>query len=148
MNIALIGYGKMGKAIEAIAIDNGHEVICRISETDPLDQLLVEPVDIAIEFTEPASAFQNISFCLNNNIPIISGTTGWLEKLEEAKSLCHEKSGTFLYASNFSIGVNLFFELNEWLASKMANLQFDVSMKEIHHTEKKRQPKWDRHHPG
>lgn len=140
MRIALIGYGKMGKAIEQIAVKAGHTIALTVNNTDDLVQMNESNVDIAIEFTQPESAFENISYCISNNIPVISGTTGWLNKLPEIEELCKSTNGTFLYASNFSIGVNLFFELNKWLATKMAQLDFKPSMKEIHHTEKKDSP--------
>ncbi|WP_420578077.1 4-hydroxy-tetrahydrodipicolinate reductase [Ekhidna sp.] len=140
MNIALIGYGKMGKAIEQIALKAGHTISCIVHSSDDLSSLTQEIIDVAIEFTQPESAFDNLSFCINNGIPVISGTTGWIGQLPEIEKQCREKDGTFLYASNFSIGVNLFFELNEWLAKKMAQLDFTPSMKEIHHTEKKDSP--------
>ncbi|WP_424964169.1 4-hydroxy-tetrahydrodipicolinate reductase [Ekhidna sp.] len=140
MNIALIGYGKMGKAIEQIALRADHSISCIVHSSDDLDLLAQADVDVAIEFTQPESAFENLSYCIDNNIPVISGTTGWIDRLQEIECLCKEKGGTFLYASNFSIGVNLFFELNKWLAEKMAQLDFTPSMKEIHHTEKKDSP--------
>lgn len=140
MNIALIGYGKMGKAIEQIALKAGHTISCIVHSSDDLSSLTQESIDVAIEFTQPESAFDNLSFCINNGIPVISGTTGWIDQLPEIEKQCREKDGTFLYTSNFSIGVNLFFELNEWLAKKMAQLDFTPSMKEIHHTEKKDSP--------
>ncbi len=140
MRIALIGYGKMGKAIEKIAGDAGHEVKYTIDHDDQLSSLQADQIDIAIEFTQPSSAYNNIVFCLENSIPVISGTTGWLGRLEKVKELCIERNGTFMYASNFSIGVNLFFELNEWLAGKMKNLSFNPSITEVHHTEKKDSP--------
>lgn len=140
MRIALIGYGKMGKAIEKIALSQGHAIAVVIEEGSDLNKLAETKVDLAIEFTQPESAFNNISFCINNNIPVIVGTTGWLDQLADVEKLCEEKNGTFLYASNFSIGVNLFFEMNKWLADKIAQLNFTPSMKEIHHTEKKDSP--------
>ncbi len=140
MRIALIGYGKMGKAIEQIAMDKGHIVVYKIDHGDNLNQIDPEEIDIAIEFTQPDSAFNNLSFCLKNRIPVISGTTGWLDKMSLIEELCKETDGTFLYASNYSIGVNLFFELNEWLASKMQSLDFSSQIREIHHTEKKDSP--------
>ena len=140
MRIALIGYGKMGQTIERIATINGHEVIQRIDKNDSVTNIDSGEVDIAIEFTQPDSAFDNLAYCLENNIPVISGTTGWLDKKDQIEALCRKKNGTFLYASNFSIGVNIFFELNDWLASKMNNLSFSSSITEIHHTEKKDSP--------
>lgn len=140
MKIALIGYGKMGKAIERIATSKGHQVVYTIDTKDSTKDIEPSKINIAIEFTQPDAAFENLSFCLQNNIPVISGTTGWLDKMEEVKTLCHENEGTFLYASNYSIGVNLFFELNEWLASRMQNLHFKSAITEVHHTEKKDSP--------
>ncbi|SNS79534.1 dihydrodipicolinate reductase [Ekhidna lutea] len=140
MKIALIGYGKMGKAIEQIALGEGHTIDFIIKSPKDLAHLAPNSVDLAIEFTQPESAFQNLSHCLKNQIPVISGTTGWLDQLTEIETFCKEKNGTFLYASNFSIGVNLFFELNKWLAEKMAQLEFRPAIKEIHHTEKKDSP--------
>lgn len=143
IKIALLGYGKMGKSIEQIALERGHEVVLRIGH-DNLNELNEESIksaDVAIEFSNPESAFQNISFCLNHGVPVVSGTTGWLENLEKTEALCTQKNGSFLYASNFSIGVNIFFELNKKLASLMKNHQeYEVSMEEIHHTQKKDAP--------
>ena len=140
MKIALIGYGKMGKAIEKIALENTHSISHKIGVNDSIESLTDSKPDIAIEFTQPESAFENISFCLEHGIPVISGTTGWLERLAEIEQLCSENQGTFLYASNFSVGVNLFFELNKWLADKMSNTDFKPEITEIHHTEKKDSP--------
>ena len=140
MRIGLIGYGKMGKSIEKIAIQEILEVSHKIEDGDPLTNLIENPPDVAIEFTQPTSAFNNLKFCLENNIPVISGTTGWLDHYEEIISLCQERNGTFLYSSNFGIGVNLFFELNEWLARRAGRVSFDVSIEETHHTEKKDSP--------
>lgn len=140
MKIALIGYGKMGKAIEVVATEAGHFISHKIESKAQLEELLTETPDIAIEFTQPEAAFENIKFCIENNIPVLTGTTGWLDRLPEIEQLCIDHSGTFLTASNFSIGVNLFFELNTWLASKMNKLGFDCTLEEIHHTEKKDSP--------
>ncbi|GAB4243863.1 MAG: 4-hydroxy-tetrahydrodipicolinate reductase [Ekhidna sp.] len=140
MKIALIGYGKMGRAIEAIARKERIEVVATFKNGDDLDVLKNKEVDVAIEFTQPDAAFDNITFCINQGIPVISGTTGWTSQLESIKALCEEKNGTFLYASNFSIGVNLFFELNRWLAKRMQMLGFKPEITEIHHTEKKDSP--------
>lgn len=135
MKIALLGYGKMGKAIEKVALERGHEIVLRKSSTSSFDGL--EKADVAIDFSVPASAVCNISECFNTNIPVVCGTTGWLENYDEIIALCHEKKGTFIYGSNFSLGVNLFFELNDYLAKMMANFnQYKVSMEEIHHTQK------------
>lgn len=140
MRIALIGYGKMGKTIEKIAEEKGHTISFAIQTSQDLEKLNSDNVDLAIEFTEPDSAFNNVCHCLIQGIPVISGTTGWQHELALVEDLCEEKEGTFLWASNFSIGVNLFFELNKWLAVKMSKLDFTPSMKEIHHTEKKDSP--------
>ena len=139
MKIALLGYGKMGKIIEQIALQKGHEIVLKVDEnTKNYDVTLA---DVAIDFSIPSIAFANISNCLNNNVPIVSGTTGWLEKFEEAKKLCIEKKSGFIYASNFSLGVNIFFELNEYLAKMTRNLsQYQISMEEIHHTQKLDKP--------
>ena len=100
--------------------------------------LVIFKIDVAIEFSEPHVAFNNIRTCIENGIKVISGTTGWLEKLTAVKEICHNNNGTFLHASNFSVGVNLFFEINEWLSKKIAHLKYEPKLKEIHHTEKKR----------
>jgi len=135
MKIALLGYGRMGQTIEKIALKRGHSVVLKADEnTDNYD---ISIADIAIDFSIPSVAFQNISNCFANNVPVISGTTGWLEKFEEATNLCNQHNGGFIYASNFSLGVNIFFELNEQLAKMMANLsQYKISLEEIHHTKK------------
>ena len=139
MKIALLGYGKMGHAIEKIATERGHEIILRKSENDTFDGL--EIADVAIDFSAPSSAFNHISEALNRNIPIISGTTGWLDKYNEIVALCQEKNGSFIYGSNFSLGVNLFFLLNEKLAKIMKNFpEYQVQMEEIHHTQKLDKP--------
>ena len=130
----------MGKAIEKIALNAGHKITHIIDDHSEIEKLNSSSVELAIEFTQPEAAFNNVSYCLTEGIPVISGTTGWQDKLELAENLCKEKGGTFLWASNFSIGVNLFFELNNWLADKMSKLDFRPSMEEIHHTEKKDSP--------
>jgi 4-hydroxy-tetrahydrodipicolinate reductase len=135
MKIALLGYGKMGKVIERIALERGHEIVLKKDHDNTFEGLL--NADVAIDFSVPDSAVGNISECLNNGIPVISGTTGWLADYPKMAQLCEEKNGSFIYASNFSLGVNVFFELNEYLAKMMANLkQYNVSMEEIHHTQK------------
>jgi 4-hydroxy-tetrahydrodipicolinate reductase len=135
MKIALLGYGKMGKVIERIALERGHEVVLKKDQDTSFDRL--KNADIAIDFSVPDSAVVNISECLNNGIPVISGTTGWLVDYPKMVELCNAKNGSFIYGSNFSLGVNVFFELNEYLAKMMANLkQYNVSMEEIHHTQK------------
>lgn len=135
MKIALLGYGKMGKVIEKIAIQRGHEIVLRKTSSDTFDGL--ENADAAIDFSVPTAAVTNISACLNAGIPIISGTTGWLDEYEKMATLCHDKNGAFIYGSNFSLGVNIFFELNAHLAKIMSKFnQYQVEMEEIHHTQK------------
>lgn len=135
MKIALLGYGRMGKVIERIALERGHEIVLRKNDRDTFDGL--ENADVAIDFSVPDAAVGNISTCLNGNIPVISGTTGWLEQYHDMAQLCEEKQGAFIYGSNFSLGVNIFFELNAYLAKMMSNLkQYKVSMEEIHHLQK------------
>jgi len=135
MKIALLGYGKMGKVIERIALERGHEIVLRKSSTSTYEGLA--NADVAIDFSVPDSAVCNISECFNTNTPVVCGTTGWLEHYDEMVALCKEKNGSFIYGSNFSLGVNIFFELNSYLAKMMSNLkQYKVSMEEIHHTQK------------
>ena len=135
MKIALLGYGKMGKVIERIALERGHEIVLKKDHDSSFEGL--ENADVAIDFSVPDSAVANISECLNSGIPVISGTTGWLADYPEMVELCNAKNGSFIYGSNFSLGVNVFFELNEYLAKMMGNLkQYNVSMEEIHHTQK------------
>lgn len=135
MKIALLGYGKMGKVIERIALERGHEIVLRKASSDSFDGLA--DADVAIDFSIPDAAVGNISACLNGNVPVISGTTGWLEQYHDVAQLCEEKQGAFIYGSNFSLGVNIFFELNTHLAKMMANLkQYKVTLEEIHHTQK------------
>ncbi|TMM53847.1 4-hydroxy-tetrahydrodipicolinate reductase [Maribacter algarum] len=135
MKIALFGYGKMGKMIEQVAQQRGHTIVAKV-DVDTID-IDFSSMDVAIDFSMPDAAFGNISNCIENNVPIISGTTGWLQNYDKAIALCNEKRGAFIYASNFSLGVNVFFELNSYLAKMMKNLeQYEVSMEEIHHTQK------------
>jgi len=135
MKIALLGYGKMGKVIERIALERGHQIVLRKSSASSFEGL--NNADVAIDFSVPSSAVTNISECLNNGIPVISGTTGWLEDYNKMVALCEEKKGAFIYGSNFSLGVNLFFELNNYLAKMMSKFnQYKVTMEEIHHTQK------------
>jgi 4-hydroxy-tetrahydrodipicolinate reductase len=143
MNIALIGYGKMGKIIESIAVSRGHSVNLKIdiSNAEMLTLENLQKCDVAIEFTGPHSAFNNVMKCLEVNIPVVCGSTGWLSQYDEAVAFCNKQQGTLLYASNFSVGVNVFFEVNKLLAGLMLNLpDYDVSITEIHHTEKKDAP--------
>nr|WP_297308903.1 4-hydroxy-tetrahydrodipicolinate reductase [uncultured Flavobacterium sp.] len=135
MKIALLGYGKMGKEIEKIAISRGHEIVLKKTSQNNFDGL--KNADVAIDFSLPTTAVENITACFENNIPVVSGTTGWLENYDEMVALCKQKNGSFIYGSNFSIGVNIFFELNEYLAKLMSKLNnYNVSMEEIHHTQK------------
>ena len=135
MNIALLGYGKMGKTIEQIALQRGHQIVLKVDKED--HDYDITKADVAIDFSIPTVAFNNISNCINHQIPVISGTTGWLNEYTKAVNLCEEKQGAFIYASNFSLGVNIFFELNKNLARMMTNLnQYKVSLEEIHHTQK------------
>jgi 4-hydroxy-tetrahydrodipicolinate reductase len=135
MKIALLGYGKMGKVIERIALERGHEIVLKKDEFNSYDGL--STADVAIDFSVPTAAVANISNSFNANVPVVSGTTGWLEHFDEMVTLCNEKQSGFISSSNFSLGVNIFFELNEYLAKIMS--QFDsykVTMEEIHHTQK------------
>ncbi|GAB5472978.1 MAG: 4-hydroxy-tetrahydrodipicolinate reductase [Maribacter sp.] len=135
MRIALFGYGRMGKMIEQIALKRGHTIISKI-DVDSVD-IDYSIMDVAIDFSMPDAAFENISGCLKHQVPVISGTTGWLDAYEKAVEICQEHKGSFIYASNFSLGVNVFFELNSYLAEMMKNLKdYRVSMEEIHHTKK------------
>jgi len=135
MKIALLGYGKMGKTIEQIAIQRGHTIVLKVDKEDHDYDITI--ADVAIDFSIPTVAFNNVSNCINNNVPVISGTTGWLHDYDKAVALCNEKQSAFIYASNFSLGVNIFFELNKILAKMMSNLtQYNVSLEEIHHTQK------------
>jgi len=143
MNIALIGYGKMGKAIETIALEKGHQIVLKIDIDNAADfnQENISKADVAIEFTGPHSAFENVMKCLELGIPVVCGSTGWLDKFETATNFCREKKGALLYASNYSIGVNLFFEINKYVAQLMsAHKEYNVVMEEIHHTQKKDAP--------
>lgn len=143
LHIALIGYGKMGQAIEKIAIERGHTISLKISQENhsDLNEVNIKKANVAIEFSTPESAEKNILFCLQNNIPVISGTTGWNSEMDEVEKVCRKYNGAFLYASNFSVGVNLFFELNKKLASLLKNHpEYNVSLEEIHHTQKKDTP--------
>ncbi len=135
MKIALLGYGKMGKVIEKIALERGHEIVLKKTSANSYNGL--ENADVAIDFSIPNAAVANITACLNKNIPVVSGTTGWLDSYNEMVTLCTEKNGSFIYGSNFSLGVNIFFELNRYLAELMSKFNnYKVSMEEIHHTQK------------
>ncbi|MAZ54670.1 MAG: 4-hydroxy-tetrahydrodipicolinate reductase [Flavobacteriales bacterium] len=137
MNIALIGYGKMGQLIEQIAIEKGHSITVIVNSSNPIENHNFNNVDVAIDFSTPKSAFQNIKFILSNRIPVVSGTTGWLNDIDKARKLANAKEIGFIYSSNFSIGVNIFFELNKRLSQLMQNhLEYKPSIKEIHHKSK------------
>lgn len=143
MNILLLGYGKMGQLIGQIAESRGHSLAGKINidNRSELDQLDAAKIDAAIEFSQPEAAVENIQWCLENGIPILSGTTGWLEKKPELDALTVEKNGAFFYASNYSIGVNIFFKVNEFLAKLMNETTgYTASIEEIHHTAKKDAP--------
>lgn len=143
MKILLIGYGKMGKTIAQMALAQGHEIVGKIDHTNTaeLKEYNSQNTDVAIEFTHPESAFGNISYCLTHGIPVVSGSTGWLDQFEDAKKLCAENNGAFFYASNYSVGVNLFFHFNEFVASKMQEYKaYQVSIREVHHLQKVDKP--------
>jgi 4-hydroxy-tetrahydrodipicolinate reductase len=143
MNIALIGYGKMGKTIETIALKRGHQIVLKISSQNPrdLNDEELKKADVCIEFSTPETAFHHVQSCLNAGIPTVCGTTAWLDKLQEAEEICRQQDTSFIFASNFSIGVNLFFRINEMVAQLMApHHAYRVSMEEIHHTQKKDSP--------
>lgn len=143
MNIVLLGYGKMGKVIEKVAQSRGHNIVARIDvdNRQEFEKLTVSEVDAVIEFSHPSSAFQNVKSCIEKGFPVVCGTTGWLENKPIVEALTIEKGGAFFWSSNYSIGVNLFFELNKTLAKLMSpQKQYSVSTTEIHHTEKKDAP--------
>ena len=137
MKIALLGYGKMGKAIEEIAEKRGHKIVLKVEEDIENYDLDGSEIDVAIDFSVPKAAFKNITTCFKKGIPVVSGTTGWLDHYEEAKKICKEENSGFIYASNFSLGVNVFFELNQKLADMMKGLEdYSVAIEEIHHVQK------------
>ena len=142
MKILLIGYGKMGKAIEQIALERGHSISGIVGETDNIEAVEKGTHDVAIEFTQPASAVNNIITCFKKKLPVVSGTTGWVSKMNRVSDVCEQEQGTFFYASNFSLGVNLFFMLNEHFAELMGRFgsEYQVSIDETHHTEKRDSP--------
>lgn len=143
MKLALVGYGKMGKAIEETAVRHGHEVVLKIDQPN-LHEFTKENLakaNVAIEFTGPHSAYDNVKTMLEWDIPVVCGSTGWTDRLDEIKQLCAEKNGAFIYSSNYSVGVNIFFELNKKLAALMApHREYEVLLEEIHHTQKKDAP--------
>jgi 4-hydroxy-tetrahydrodipicolinate reductase len=139
MKIALFGYGKMGKEIEQVALQRGHEIALKIdvNNINSITKDDLKKCDAAIEFSTPASALSNMKKCFDAGTPVVVGTTGWYDKLEDVKKICTEKGGCLFYASNFSIGVNIFFKVNEYLARMMNNYSdYDISMEEIHHVHK------------
>lgn len=139
MNIALVGYGRMGKEIEQIALERGHSIKLKIDQNNRsnITSEDYKDIDVAIEFSIPESAYDNINDCLDNNIPVVSGTTGWLDKLDIIKERCSSENKTFFYASNYSLGVNLFFQLNKQLAQIMRKFNdYNVRLEETHHTKK------------
>ena len=143
MNIVLMGYGKMGKVIERVAQSRGHNIVARIDldNRQEFDNLSASQIDAVIEFSHPSSAFQNVKSCLEKGVPVVCGTTGWLEQKPDIEALTIKNNGAFFWSSNYSIGVNLFFELNKKLAQLMSpQKQYSVSTTEIHHTEKKDSP--------
>ena len=140
MNIILLGYGKMGKIIERVATERGHQISARI-DIDNASDFESAKGDVAIEFSHPDAAFENIKKSIEKNIPIVCGTTGWLSRKAEIETLCQARNGAFFYASNYSLGVNIFFKLNEYLAKMMNNFPaYEIAMDEVHHTEKKDAP--------
>ena len=143
MNIALLGYGKMGKLIGELAEERGHRIVAKINQENQAIRNSLDPatIDVAIEFSQPEAALENIRWAITHEIPVISGTTGWLDRLPEIEALTHQHQGTFFYASNFSIGVNVFFKVNELLAKLMNETSgYQVALEEIHHTAKKDAP--------
>ncbi len=143
MKIALIGYGKMGRAIEEIAVKRGHEIVLKIDADNATDLNAenISKADVSIEFTGPGSAFDNVMKCLQFKIPVVCGSTGWLAKWPEVAAYCTQQQGAVVYASNFSVGVNIFFEINKRLAELMApHDDYEIRLTEIHHTQKKDAP--------
>ncbi len=137
MKIALLGYGKMGKTIEGLAKEKDHQIILRVNHPKEMNQDLLRQADVAIEFSNPEAAFDNICTCIKNGVPVVSGTTGWLDKMQEVQTLCSTSKGAFFYASNYSIGVNIFFAINQKLADLMKVYpNYNIQMEEIHHTQK------------
>ncbi len=136
MKTAIIGYGKMGREIEKILNERNHEVVATFG-SEGIDIQKLKAADVAIEFSRPEAAFSNLAACFENKIPVVSGTTGWLSQYDEAVKLCQSNDSAFLYASNFSVGVNLFFEINKRLSELMnVHKEYDISIEEIHHTQK------------
>lgn len=136
MKIAILGNGKMGKLISKLATEKGHKIVAVSSSDNRANSLDLSVADVAIDFSTPTTAFENISHAINSRVPVISGTTGWLNQLEVIEDLCKANNGAFLYGSNFSLGMNLFFKLNKQLSQLMKNQQYDSKIHEIHHTKK------------
>ncbi|MBK8566632.1 MAG: 4-hydroxy-tetrahydrodipicolinate reductase [Saprospiraceae bacterium] len=139
MRIAIIGFGKMGKTIKSLAEQGGDEIVLTIDLENRADFTPenLHRADVAIEFSRPETAYENVRVCLEAGVPVVSGTTGWLESMEEARAICTANNGAFFYASNYSVGVNIFFALNRYLAKLMSSQpQYDVRMEEVHHTQK------------
>ena len=143
MKAAIIGYGKMGREIEGILIERGHTVALIIDEANQADlnEQNLKDVDVALEFTTPTTAYNNIRRCIESATPVVSGTTGWHDRLEELQALCREKNSTMIWSSNYSLGVNITFRLNRYLAELMNRFDaYNVAIEEIHHTQKKDAP--------
>lgn len=143
LKITLLGYGKMGREVEKLALQRGHKIFLKIDSDDDWANLenLFPQTDVAIEFSMPEAAVRNIARCFRHHVPVVTGTTGWYDKLDEMKELCIKNSGAMVYAPNFSIGVNIFFEVNKLLAKLMNNhTEYDVWMEEVHHIHKKDSP--------
>lgn len=141
MKIALIGYGKMGKAIEGFALQRNHSIVAKVDHDSPSEITKLKDADVAIEFSQPDAVVNNLKACFDAKVPVVCGTTGWLESKSEIETYCQDRNGTFLYASNFSLGVNIFFKVNEILAKMMnQHAAYDVVIDEIHHTQKKDAP--------
>jgi 4-hydroxy-tetrahydrodipicolinate reductase len=137
MRIALFGYGKMGQEIEKIALERGHEIVARVNRSNPKETVVKGSADVVIEFTAPDLAVEHITYCLKQGLPVVVGTTGWYAQLDALSNLCHTQKGALLHATNFSLGVNLFFAVNTYLAKLMANYPaYEASVTEIHHTQK------------
>ena len=136
MKIAILGNGKMGKIISSIAKNRGHEIVVTTSSKESIKYVDLKGVDVAIEFSTPESAFKNIVHAIQKGVPVVSGTTGWLNNMSKVKDLCLKKNGAFLYSSNFSIGMNIFFEANNLLTKLTKNKKYTIDINEVHHTEK------------
>lgn len=143
MNVAIIGYGKMGREIEQVLLSRGHNIplIIDINNIDQFTKENLEGIDVAIEFTAPHTAYDNICKCLEFGVPVVCGTTAWLDRYNNILELCNKKEGTFFYSSNYSVGVNIFFKINAMLSRLMNPYpEYDVTVEEVHHTQKKDSP--------